>query len=389
MSDKWLFGIVSVLILVGILFSYSLPVYFTHTHGMSEFHFVRNMLLAGLMGIGMMFYLSRLKPEIWLKRIGFAVFGVFLFLMFIMNFLPESIVPTINGAKRWIRLPGLNLSPVEFFKVGFIFFLSWSLTRKFYLPEKQRTFGEELLTFAPYIILLFLLAFLIAIMQNDFGQIVVLGVTMILMSVFAGSSIRLFVTLMVTALLGGIALILASTHRVIRIKQWWVSAQDMILSIFPNFIASSLRIEGEAVNHAYQVSQSLKAIYHGGFTGTGLGSGVVKLGYLSDVHTDFVLAGIAEETGVVGILMLSLLMLLMIYRIFKIASRSDNHVFYLFAMGIATMISSQFLINALGIIGLIPLKGIAVPFISYGGSSVLALSFAIGLVLMISKRAKL
>jgi len=82
------------------------------------------------------------------------------------------------------------------------------------------------------------------------------------------------------------------------------------------------------------------------------------------------------------------LIILAIYRIFKIANRSDNHTYFLFCIGVGIMISSQFLMNAMGIIGLIPLKGIAVPFISYGGSSLLALSIAMGMVLMISKRTK-
>ncbi|MCV6608178.1 MAG: FtsW/RodA/SpoVE family cell cycle protein, partial [Campylobacterales bacterium] len=164
--------------------------------------------------------------------------------------------------------------------------------------------------------------------------------------------------------------------------------QDTLLTFFPGWMRDRLRIDGETVDPAYQVAQSLKAFYNGGISGTGIGSGIIKLGYLSDVHTDFVLAGIAEEGGLMGIILLSLVFLIIIYRIFKIANRSANHIYYLFAIGIAIMLSSQFLINALGVVGLIPLKGIAVPFVSYGGSSLLAMCVAIGMIIMISKKVK-
>ena len=127
----------------------------------------------------------------------------------------------------------------------------------------------------------------------------------------------------------------------------------------------------------------------GGIFGQGLGGGVFKLGYVSDIHTDFVLAGIIEEIGFIGAFAIALLTLAIVHRIFKIANRSENPVFYLFCVGIATMISSQFLMNSLGISGVMPIKGITVPFISYGGSSLLSLSIAIGMILMISKRAQI
>jgi len=389
MTDKWLFVIVSMLIIFGITFSYSLPAYFTYAHRMSPYHFLMIESIVGFGGIVMMWFISRLDPEKWLSLIGFLLFLPIMLLMFLMYFLPSDIVPTINGAKRWIQTPIFSISPVEFFKVGFVFFLSWSLTRKFYLKEEKSTLLHEIKLVAPYSLIVFVSVALIAIMQNDFGQTVVLAATLLLMLLFAGFSLRLFLFLISLALIAAIGLILASAHRIIRIKQWWANIQEYILSFFPESIANALRVEDINIDQSYQVSQALSAIYHGGINGAGVGGGIAKLGFLSDVHTDFVLAGIAEETGLIGIFLITFLMIMMIYRIFKIANRSDNHVYYLFSVGIGIMISLQFLMNAMGIIGLIPLKGIAVPFISYGGSSMIALSLAIGMVLMVSKRAKL
>lgn len=393
MSDRYLFFIVCALVFCGILFSYSLPVYFAQSAGFSQFHFFIRQSFAALIAIAFMWWLARRDPDRWLSRMGFGLFFFFFLLMFVMPFLPESIVPTINGARRWIRLGGLSLSPVEFFKVGFVYFLAWSLTRKLYRPkaltQERFTFAQELGTLVPYALIFVVAVVLIAVMQNDLGQVIVLGTTMALMIFFAGSSIKVFFFLIGLSLLGGMALILQTRHRIERILQWWGSVQDFVLSLFPDFIANALRIDDVIANPAYQVTQSLHAIHNGGFFGTGLGNGVVKLGFLSDVHNDFVLAGITEETGFIGVLLVSVLLLLAVYRIFRIANRSENPVFYLFSIGIGTMLAVQFLMNALGTTGLIPLKGITAPFISYGGISMVASGIAIGLVLMISRKARL
>jgi cell division protein FtsW len=388
MTDRILFATVCALIAFGIVFSYSLPIYFTHIHHINQFHFLFIEALSGFIGIFIMWALSRLDPDIWISRIGFFLFLPVMFLMFLMYFLPSNIVPIINGAKRWITLPFFSLSPVEFFKIGFIYFLAWSLTRKFYLKPEKSSFKHELKLIAPYGLIFLVAVFLIAIIQNDFGQTLILAITLLLMILLAGFSFKVFLFLILLGFGGAISLIFASAHRIVRIKQWWAGVQESVLSVFPEFIANALKIESSTADISYQVSQGMNAIIHGGVSGVGIGGGIAKLGFLSDVHTDFVLAGIAEEIGLIGIFAITILMILTVYRIFKIANRSDNHVYFLFCIGVGIMISSQFLMNAMGIIGLIPLKGIAVPFISYGGSSMLALSIAMGMVLMISKKAK-
>ena len=137
------------------------------------------------------------------------------------------------------------------------------------------------------------------------------------------------------------------------------------------------------------IGHSLNAIYHGGFFGVGLGNGTFKLGFLSEVHTDFVLAGIAEELGFIGIFIITLIIIYAIYRILKISSRNQNGVYHLFSLGVGTIITMAFLINSYGITSITPIKGIAVPFLSYGGSSILALCVGVGMVLMVSKKADL
>ena len=384
-TDRYLFLSILFLIGVAIVFSYSLSVFTILRYNYTEFHYLIREFAVGMLSIFIMWGLSQLDPDRYLNKIGFTIFFVSLILMSIMQFLPANYVTAAGGAKRWIRLPGFSLSPVEFFKVGFVYFLAWSFARK--LDESKKSLKEELKLILPYVGLFLIAVYLIAILQNDLGQVVVLALTLAVMAFFAGTSAKLFMLTIIGAIIVATGAIATSTHRIIRIKTWWATIQNMVLSFFPPNIAKYLRVEDAP--EPYQISHSLNAIKHGGLFGTGIGSGTFKLGFLSEVHTDFVLAGISEEIGAIGVIVITLIYLFIIFRIFKISNRSENKVYHLFALGVALLLAFSFLINALGITSVIPMKGIAVPFLSYGGSSMLAASIAIGMTLMISKKVNL
>ncbi len=162
--------------------------------------------------------------------------------------------------------------------------------------------------------------------------------------------------------------------------------QDFILKFLPQSWGESLRVTG--LDEPYQISHSFNAISNGNLYGVGLGQGTFKLGFLSEVHTDFILAGIAEEMGFVMIFIIICLVWLVVSKILQISSTALRRDQHLFALGIAVVIASSFLINAYGVISITPVKGIAVPFLSYGGSSILALCVGVGMVLMVSKNAE-
>jgi cell division protein FtsW len=290
----------------------------------------------------------------------------------------------VGGAKRWIHLGPLSIAPVEFFKVGFVFFLAWSFSRKL-VNKVNMGYVEEIKIFAPYIIVFLFAVVVIAIFQKDLGQVVVLGLTMMIMILFVGSSFKFFLTLLLGALAAIISLIFLAPHRMARIKSWWGTVQNDVLSLLPlDTVSETWRVE--AVKEPWQISNSLNAMHNGGFFGEGLGNGQFKLGYLSEVHTDFILAGSTEELGFLGLVFVTFTMLFIVFRIFKIASKVKNPMYYLFCIGIGLLISLAFILNAYGISGITPIKGIAVPFLSYGGSHILASCIAIGMVLMISKK---
>ncbi len=383
--DKTLFYTSVILITIGIVFSYSLTTYVSVLQDVSQFYFFKKQLVAGIISIFMMWFISRMNPEHAFTFLGFSFFVFFLFMMTSMHFLPAQFVTEVGGAKRWIKFAGVSIAPVEFFKVGFVFFLAWSFSRK--IQHNAATLKEEIITFLPYVGAFSVVVYLIAIMQNDLGQVIVLGMSLAIMAFMAGTSARFFMLATFAAIGVFIVAIATSEHRILRIKLWWSNIQDFILSFLPNSLAETLRVKDSI--EPYQISNSFYAIKNGGFLGEGLGNGTIKLGYLSEVHTDFILAGMAEEIGVVGVSLVIGLFFFMVFRIFKIANRLEDRMESLFVLGVGLIISLAFFINAYGITGITPIKGIAVPLLSYGGSSLLAHAMAIGMVLMLSKKVRL
>ena len=385
-ADRKLFTIVSTLIGMSIILSYSLSVYTTLLFNTNEFHFVIRQAAFGFLSITIMFILSLLNPNKWLTPLGFTLFLGSLTLMIAMPFLPESLVSEVGGAKRWIKIAGFSLAPVEFFKVGFIYFLAWSFSRKLGHHDGMGLL-REFKRFIPYGIVFVGAMFIIAFLQKDLGQVVVLGLTLLFMLIFAGSSFRFFITILGGIFTAVIIFILTAHHRILRIKSWWSLAQNSVLELLPSSIADKLRVPVEV--EPYQIGHSLNAIHNGGLVGVGYGNGTFKLGFLSEVHTDFILAGLAEEFGFLGVLFVVFIFLWMLQRIFKIANRSKEKTLYLFSIGIGLILAFSFMVNAYGISGITPIKGLSVPFLSYGGSAMLGAAFGVGMVLMASKKANM
>ena len=383
MIDKPLLAGVMTLLTLSLVMSYSLSTYTVVHFNYMDFHFFIRQMMAVFIGFVTMVLLSKMDPDRWFSRVGMLLFVIFFIAMVAMQFLPSSLVNAVGGAKRWIRIGPMSIAPVEFFKVGFVFFLAWSFSRKL-LDKTKMAFWEEVRAFTPYLFVFLVAVVIIAVFQKDLGQVVVLGATLAILFLFIGSSWKFFLTLIAGGLTAFAGLILLAPHRMARIKSWWGTVQDSILSVLPFESVQSLRIE--AGKEPYQISNSLNAIHNGGLWGEGLGNGQFKLGYLSEVHTDFILAGITEELGFIGLVFVTFTILFIVFRIFKIASKVKNPMYYLFSIGVGLLIALAFIVNSYGISGITPIKGIAVPFLSYGGSHIWASSIAIGMVLMISKK---
>ena len=381
--DRKLFYLASILLSFSVIMTYSLSVYAVDYYEYGEFHFFIRQFIAVGFGILIMWILSQIPADKMITKFGFFVLFCSALLLIVMQFLPESFATSAGGAKRWIRLFGFSLAPSEYFKIGFIMFLAWSFSRRF-VGHNRESLWSEILTILPYIVVIFgfIIAF-IAIMQNDLGQVVLMAIIFGIMLLFAGGSLKLFGVIIISGIALFIGAVASSQNRIARVKMWWGSIQDYVLSFLPQNLAENIRID--SLPEPYQVYYSLSAISNGGIFGRGLGDGSVKLGFLSEVHTDIILAGLCEELGLVGLVVFVMIFALILQRILKIANHTENHIYSLFCIGICVSLGFSFLINAFGVAGIIPIKGIAVPFLSYGGSAIFATCISMGMVLSISK----
>ena len=385
-ADKKLFYLSSILITIGIVFSYSLSAFTVLYFDYDSFHFFIRQLAFGLSGILIMFFISQLDPNSSaFHKLMIGILLVSFLAIIILPFLPANLATASGGAKRWIRLGPISISPVEFFKIGLIYFLAWSYTRR--IDDSKKAIKSEILILLPYMIVAIIIIGYIYITQNDLGQSVISFFIILALAFFAGASKKLFAFGLIIATMIGFLVIFSSQRRIERISNWWGNIQDAFLPFFPEWLAQMLKVSSNS--EPYQISHSLNAIAHGGFFGEGLGLGIFKLGFLSEVHTDFVLSGITEEIGLLGLFVVCFLYLAMILRIFRIAGRCEKKVHFIFCSGVALLLMFSFFMNAFGIISLTPLKGVAVPLLSYGGSSMWSICIALGCVLMISKQVKL
>ncbi len=390
MADKWMFIIVVMLMGLGLVFSYSLPIYIETKYGWSEFHFFIRFFVFSLMGLGIIFGLAQCNPDKCISKIGWSLLivgGILLFLMATPLLAPYC--PTIKGAKRWIGIGLVRISPLEFFKIGMIYFFAWSFSRKL-LPQKFPTLKEEIKVLLPYLAVLFLVAGFVIIYQSDLGETLLIFMIFYFMLTFTQLSAKVFGVLMGAGIVVFVFGVLEGGYRANRIKTMLYNIYLML----PKTMQSWFDVQISSYDLSYQLRQGINAIHNGGIFGVGVGNGAFKMGFLSDVHTDFVLAGISEEIGFLGVLAVVILMLLLIWRILKVANRievktNQDNVYKLFTVGIAILFSLETILNAMGIIGFLPLKGLPIPFVSYGGSAMISFSVAIGMVLMISKKAKM
>jgi len=380
--DRTLYLATVALLLISITAVYSLSIFATIHFDASEYIFFKRQLISVIIGISVMTLVSKFNPYNVFTPLGFLIFiGSFL-AIFIMLFLPEHYVKAVLGAKRWIKFGGLSIAPTEFFKYGFLFFISWSLARKVDELNKSNSLVKEITLLIPYFFILIIVIGIIAVGQKDMGQVVVILSVFMALLWLSGRSKAFFITTGALVAVLFVALIKYAPHRLKRFEGWWVWVQDSI-----PFLPDSMKVTNKVA--PLHIVNSSHAIESGGLIGQGLGAGQYKLGFLSEVHTDFILAGMSEEVGFFGLMVVVSLLMLIIFRIFKIASKLDklNEKYFVYGVGITIFLS--FIINAYGISGIIPIKGIAVPLLSYGGSQIIATCMAIGMVLMLSKKVEL
>jgi cell division protein FtsW len=272
---------------------------------------------------------------------------------------------SVNGSRRWLHLGPLNFQVSEMAKLFYIIYLAGYLHRfRDKLAENQRT------VILPIIILG--ITSVLLLLEPDFGSAVVIAATTLGLLFLAGVRIRYFIILIGLALAALAALAVVSPYRLLR-------------------LTSFLNPWADQFGSGYQLTQSLIAFGRGGVSGVGLGESIQKLFYLPEAHTDFLFAVLGEEEGLVGMVTILLLYAIFFWRVFVIGHRAyKERLFFaaFLAYGLGLWLSFQVLINIGVNVGLLPTKGLTLPLMSYGGSSVLTNFVLIGLILRVDHQMR-
>lgn len=293
------------------------------------------------------------------KFLMFMMFGITGALLFV-----EIFGHTAGGAQSWIRLGGSSIQPAEFAKIAMIIYLS-----AIYGKRQDRINNIDNAVIAP-IVFLAIICFLIAL-QPDYGSAAIIFLISSSIIISSGMSFKSIGKLSILFL--GVAGIFALGFLITGNFSKLLSGEQ--LSRFTGFMRPFETEEGSG----FQLVNSLLAIGQGGLTGVGLGDSVQKYGYLPEAHTDFIMAIIAEELGIFGVSFVLLSLGFLVLRGFKLSTKCKDPFGSLLLIGISSMIGIQVFINVGGVTGLIPITGITLPFISYGGTSLLLLMASMGI----------
>jgi cell division protein FtsW len=354
--DRPLLVITLLLIGFGLVMVYSASIVTAETQSGDGAYFFKRQVAYLVPGLGAMFVMANFHNEA-LKRYALPLVGAAALLL-VIAMLP-GISATAKGATRWIQLGPVRLQPSELVKLSLVTWMCAHLTRADIDVRRWRA------SWLPAVMVTGILAALL-MKQPDFGSTVICGAMMMLLLWVAGG--RHWHTGVI--ILGGIALVaLAIAVEPYRMRR----------------LTAFLSPESDPQGTAYQINQSLNAFGSGSWTGLGLGESRQKLLYLPDCWTDFVFAIIGEELGLVGVVGVMSMFLLFVWRGLTIARRAASPFASLLAFGITAQIGFQAVVNMAVVTALLPTKGLTLPFVSYGGSSLVVSCAAVGILLNISR----
>lgn len=355
--DYWIIVIVAFLIAIGLTVVYAISPALSATHGGSGGHYVSRQIIAIGLSIVAFIITSRIPLKTWQKwqmpLLILAAIGTLIALVLPVN--PDY------PAHRWIRLGGLSIQSVEALKFALVIWLAAFLAARI----KAGTLTDSKKTQQPLLIVLLILGVVVAGIQSDLGSTGVIVMMMAAMAFVAGMPMkRIF-------MIGGVILLIT----VIAVSATPYRRDRLFAFLHP---------EAHCLTTGYQACQALTATGSGGLLGQGLGGGASSYGYLPEAQNDSIFAIYAEKFGFLGVTVLLGLFVTLFARLRLIIERAPDDFSRLIVAGILAWLSTQAVINIGAMIGLLPLKGITLPFISYGGTSVLFVGAALGLVFQIS-----
>lgn len=316
--------------------------------------FMNKQILYVVLGLIAMFIVYKINLRFILDNsmnILFATIGVLILVLVLGD--------TVKGSKSWFRIGPFGIQPAEFAKITLILMTALALkTKNVNTPE----------TFKKLAMYTFPILFLV-VLQGDLGTVMIMSAIILAMMYLAGVDIKVLAGIAGAGVLGVIALSIISPYRMKRML--------VFLNPFNDYYG-----------FGYQIIQSLYALANGGLFGQGLGNSIHKFGFLPENHTDFIFSVVVEEVGLLGAAIIIFLFVLLIAQIFRVAFRLKDKQVSLITAGIASFIAIESLLNLSVVVSMMPVTGVTLPFISYGGSSLLSKAICIGLVLNINKSSK-
>ena len=353
--DKVLFTATLLLICISVVMVYSASAVIALERFQQPYLFLTKQALWSVLGLAVLLIAARIdyrtyrnEPFIW------SLLAVVMLMLTAVLFSGP-----VNGTRRWFGVGGLGIQPSELAKVACVFFTALMLERR------RHRIDDLSYSLLPIGVIVGLVVALI-LLQPDFGTSISLALVVAVMVFAAGLHYRYFVGLALIALPGIYLVLVAAPYRRRRLLAFWDPWADPL-------------------GDGFQIIQSLVAVGTGGVFGRGLMGGVQKLFYLPEPHTDFIYAVIGEELGLIGATAILLCFCVIAWRGLRISVRAEDTFGSFVALGLTTMIAAQALVNISVVLGLMPTKGLPLPLVSFGGSSLLINLLGMGVLLNISQ----
>ena len=356
-KDKILYFGTIVLAIFGLIMIYSSSYVWAEYKFNNPYKYVINQGMFLIVGIILMSVVSKIDYNLYKKHSNKLLLCCFILLILVLI---PGIGVVRNGSRSWFGIGPFGLQPSELSKIGLTIFVSKYLSKNDSDKRKTSTFVLPILG-------MILLVFGVIMLEPDFGTGMIIVASLIVLIFITGTSFKIFIKIGLVGIFGIIALIIVAPYRLKR-------------------ITSFLNPWSDPLGSGFQIIQSLYSIGPGGLLGYGFLNSRQKHFYLPEPQTDFIFSIISEEFGVLGVFIVSCLFLTIFYRCIKIAIETEDLFAKYLVFGLSFMLIFQTLLNLMVVVGLIPVTGVTLPFISYGGSSLLVSMTMIGIILNIGNK---
>lgn len=347
---------VIIISIFGILMIYSSSYIWAEYKFDDPFKYMKSQSMFFIIGLVLMYIVSKIPYELY-KKYALTLLGGCILLLILV------IIPGIgtvrNGSRSWFGIGPFGIQPSEFTKLALIIFIAKYMSN---YQKDVKTFKKGIVP----ILGITMFVFGLIMLQPDFGTGVIIVMTIIALMYIGGVNMKFFIIAGIIGVIGAVGLIVIAPYRLKRIISFINPWEDPLGS-------------------GFQIIQSLYSIGPGGLLGMGIGQSIQKHFYLPEPQTDFIFSIISEEFGFLGVVIVASLLLTIIYRGLSIAKNADNLFAKYIAFGITFSIAFQAILNLMVVVGLIPVTGVTLPFLSYGGSSLLISLSSMGILLNISR----